>query len=316
MRDKIRIWFFSFVFCLLSFFAAGCGKPLHKDSEFLMGTFVEVVSNDPKAKDIVFSEFKRLEGIFNLFDNNSELYRLNASGALAASPELFEILKNAKYFYEETKGAFDVTIAPLSLKWKSAIKYQEVPKDDEIKKLMGLVGFDYVYLDENTRTVRLLKSGGSIDLGGIAKGYAVDRAIAGLRQAKIASAIVNAGGNLYCLGDNNGASWQVGIQDPRQEKHLLTRMAVKDKGVSSSGDYEQFFIYKNKRYSHIIDPRTGYPADSGIIAATVVANDALTADALSTSLIILGKDRSSELLKRFPGASAKLIDASGRIFDI
>ena len=281
-----------------------------------MGTFVEVISNDTRAKDIVFSEFKRLEGIFNLFDKDSELYRLNASGSLVASPELFDVLKTAKQFYEQTKGAFDVTIAPLSLRWKIAIKNQEAPKDDEIKKLMGFVGFDYVYLDEKTRNVRLLKSGCSIDLGGIAKGYAVDKAIARLRQAKITSAIVNAGGNLYCLGDNNGAPWQTGIQDPRQERHLLTRIAVKDKGVSTSGDYEQFFIYKNKRYSHIIDPRTGYPADSGIIAATVVARDALTADALSTALIILGLDRSSELLKHFPGASAKLIDASGKIFDL
>jgi len=294
----------------------GCGKPLGRDSEFLMGTFVEVVSSDTRAKDIVFSEFKRLEGIFNLFDKDSELYRLNASGSLTASPELFDVLKNAKQFYEETKGAFDVTIAPLSLRWKVAITNQEAPKDDEIKKLMGLVGFDYVYLDEKTRTVRLLKSGGSIDLGGIAKGYAVDKAIARLRQAKIVSAIVNAGGNLYCLGDNNGAPWQAGIQDPRQANHLLTRIAVKDKGVSTSGDYEQFFIYKNKRYSHIIDPRTGYPADSGIIAATVVASDALTADALSTALIILGKDRSTELLKHFPGVSAKLVDTSGKIFDL
>ena len=306
----------SLILIAMIFALSGCSKALHKDSEFLMGTFVEVVSNDTRAKDIVFSEFKRLEGIFNLFDKDSELYRLNASGSLVVSPELFEVLKNAKQFYERTEGAFDVTIAPLSLRWKIAIKDQEPPKDDEIKKLIGLVGFDYVYFDEKTRNVRLLKSGGSIDLGGIVKGYAVDKAIAKLRQAKIASAIVNAGGNLYCLGDNNGASWQAGIQDPRQEKHLLTRIAVKDKGVSSSGDYEQFFIYKNKRYSHIIDPRTGYPADSGIIAATVVADDALTADALSTALIILGLDRSSELLKRFPGVSAKLIDASGGIIDI
>ncbi len=303
-----------FYFYLLTL--VGCGKPLHKDSEFLMGTFVEVISRDTRAKDIVFSEFKRLEGIFDLFDEKSELHRLNLYGFLTASPELFDVLKKAKQFYERTNGAFDVTIAPLSLRWKSAIKNQEAPKDDEIKKFMGLVGFDYVYLDDKTRNVRLLKSGGSIDLGGIAKGYAVDKAIAKLRQAKIVSAIVNAGGNLYCLGDNNGAPWQAGIQDPRQERHLLSRIAVKDKGVSTSGDYEQFFIYKNKRYSHIIDPRTGYPADSGIIAATVVASDALTADALSTALIILGIDKSSELLKRFPGASAKLIDSSGRIFDL
>jgi thiamine biosynthesis lipoprotein len=294
----------------------GCGKPLHKDSEFLMGTFVDVVSSDARAKDIVFSEFKRLEGIFNLFDKDSELYRLNVSGSLVASPELFDVLKKAKQFYERTQGAFDVTIAPLSLRWKAAIKDQEVPKDDEIKKLSLLVGFDYVYFDEKTRGVRILRSGCLIDLGGIAKGYAVDQAIARLRQAKIVSAIVNAGGNLYCLGDNNGAPWQVGIQDPRHERRLLTRIAVRDKAVSSSGDYEQFFIYKNKRYSHIIDPRTGYPADSGIIAATVVAKDALTADALSTALVILGKDRASELLKRFSGVSAKLIDVSGKIFDL
>ncbi len=316
MLDQKRTRFLISAFCIMFFCAFGCGKPLHKDSEFLMGTFVEVISRDAKAKDIVFSELKRLEGIFNLFDKDSELSRLNASGALRVSPELFYVLKEAMRFHEQTNGVFDVTVAPLSLRWKAAIREQELPKDEEIKRLSQLVGFDYVYLDEETRDVRLLKSGSSIDLGGIAKGYAVDMAVAKLRQAKINSAIVNAGGNLYCLGDNNGVPWQAGIQDPRHEKRVLLRISVKDKGVSTSGDYEQFFIYKNKRYSHIIDPRTGYPADTGIIAATVVASDAITADVLSTALVILGIEKSSELLKSFPGATAKLIDASGRIMDI
>lgn len=313
MRRK----FFVFLILFLSFAQLwSCEKQPTKESEFIMGTFVEVVSNDPRAKDIVFSEFKRLESLFNLFDEGSELFRLNSLGSLTASPELFEALKNAKEFYEMTGGAFDVTIAPVSLLWKKAIKKQELPFDEDLKEALGLVGFDYVYLDEKAQSVRLLKEGSEIDLGGIAKGYALDKAIVKLKEAHVASALVNAGGELYALGENNRRSWNIAIQDPRVEKHLIEKLLIKNMAVATSGDYEQFFDFKNKRYSHIIDPKTGYPADSGIVSATVVSTSATTADALATSFIILGKEKAKELLKHFQGVRAILIDKNGKVYEL
>ncbi len=310
MRNKLFLLIFLF-FCI-----AGCAKPLHKDAEFTMGTYVEVVSSDPRACSIVFSEFRRLERIFNLFNETSELSRLNDRGTLAASPELFELVKKAKEYCELTDGALEVTIAPVSLLWKKAIKNKELPKEEEIKGLLSLVGCDSIYLDEKTSTITLLKPGAKIDLGSIAKGFAVGRAVRLLKDAGISSAVVNAGGKLYCLGKNNKRSWQVGIRDPRALEQVEGRFECEDLAVATSGDYEQFFLFKNKRYSHIINPKTGYPADSGIVSATVTAPDALTADALATALIVLGKDKGSVVIKRFPGTSAKLIDEDGTIHDL
>lgn len=307
-----------FLSLLLTFmvFCGGCGKPLCKDSEFAMGSFVEVVSQDPRAKDIVFKEFKRLEKIFDLFDAGSELSRLNTNGDLIVSDDLFQILLSAKRFAEMTDGAFDVTVAPVALLWKRAIKSAQGPQAESLKEALSFVGFGNVYLNEKTQQVKLLTFGTKIDLGGIAKGYAVDRAVAKLKEAGVSSAVVNAGGNLYGLGSFSGKPWRVGIQDPRVAPHLIEKIEIKDRAVATSGDYEQFFIFQNKRYSHIIDPKTGYPADSGLVSATVVARDALTADILATSLIVLGREKGAELLAHFPGVHAKVIDNQGQLIDI
>lgn len=296
--------------------AAGCGRPLHKESRFLMGTLVEVTSEDPRAHQIVFQEFKKIENIVNLFDPKSELSLLNKSGDLAVSFELFEVLKAAEKFYGLTDGAFDVTIGPASILWKKAVRAAQMPSKEEVMSALDEVGFGNVYLNAETRQVKFLKMGTKIDLGGIAEGFALDRSVAQLKAAGISSALINAGGDMYCLGGLRGRPWRVAIQDPRVPKKLAEKVEMTDRALATSGDYEQFFIFENKRYSHIIDPRTGYPADTGVVSATVVAPDALTADVLSTSFLVMGRQKGAELLKKFSGVSAKLIDADGKIYDI
>lgn len=296
--------------------AAGCGRPLHKESRFLMGTLVEVTSEDPRAHKIIFQEFKKIESIVNLFDPKSELSLLNKSGDLSVSPELFEVLQAAEKFYGLTDGAFDVTIGPVSILWKKAVRTSQMPSKEEVSSALGEVGFGNIYLNAETRQVKFLKMGTKIDLGGIAEGFALDRSVAQLKAAGISSALINAGGDMYCLGQLRGRPWQVAIQDPRVLKKLVVKIELADRALATSGDYEQFFIFENKRYSHIINPKTGYPADTGIVSATVNAPDALTADVLSTSLIVLGRQKGAELLKKFRGVSAKLIDTDGKIHDI
>ena len=136
-----------------------------------------------------------------------------------------------------------------------------------------------------------------------------------LKNARVKSALINAGGDIYCLGDNNGKPWRVNVQDPRHPKHMLRRLKVENRAVATSGDYEQFFDFRGRRYSHIIDPATGYPANAGISSATVIASNALTADALSTSLMILGMEKAREVLRRFPGVNAILVDVNGRVHE-
>lgn len=295
---------------------AGCSRPLHKESRFLMGTLVEVTSEDPRAHEIVFQEFKRIELIVNLFDPKSELSLLNQSGDLTVTAELFEIFKAAKEFYRLTDGAFDVTIGPASLLWKKSVKAAQIPSKEEVSMALDGVGFGNIYLNEETRQVKFLRMGVKVDLGGIAEGFALDRAVVKLKAVGITSALINAGGDIYCLGGLHGRPWQVAIQDPRIPKKLVEKVGLMDRAVATSGDYEQFFIFENKRYSHIIDPRTGYPADAGIVSATVVAPDVLTADVVSTSLIVLGRQKGTALLKKFSGVSAKLIDVDGKAYDI
>ncbi|MFH1691042.1 MAG: FAD:protein FMN transferase [Candidatus Omnitrophota bacterium] len=300
----------------LSILPMGCGPKLSKDTAFFMGTFVEVTSENPVAQEVVFKEFERVEKMCSLFDKSSELARLNASGGLVVSRELFDLLKKAQLFYVMTDGAFDPTVAPVSSMWKKAIALEKVPGEQEVRDGLSYVGFDYVYLNEKDLSVKLLKMGVQIDLGAIAKGYALDCSIKRLKELQIDSAIVNAGGDLYCLGKNCQHSWRVGIQDPRHKQGIMSRFEIENKAVATSGDYEQFFTFQNKRYSHIIDPKTGYPAVSGVVSATVVAPDVLTADVLATAFVVLGFDKSVDIVSRFQGIEAKLIAENGKILSL
>ncbi len=301
---------------VLFFCITGCSQTMHKDSGFFMGTFVEVLSSDPRAKDIVFEGFKKYEKMFNIFDQESELSRLNRSGDMVVSVELFEILTQAQKFYQETNGAFDVTVGQVSLLWKKAIKSEVIPSDSDVKSALCSVGFNNVFLIEKERRVKFLKQGIRIDLGGIADGFALDKIVSKLKSEGIKSAIINVGGDVYCLGSNGTHPWKVGIQDPNHTRHLIKRVEVIDRAVSTSGSYEQSFIFKNKHYSHIINPKTGYPAESGLSSVTVISQSATEADALSTAIMVLGKDEAKKILKTFGGVHAILIDSGGNLFEI
>jgi len=299
--------------CAFLVCCGGCSKAPKEDSAFFMGTLVHVTAYDPRAFLIVFDEFRRLEGVFNPFDEESELARLNTLGELVVSEDLFRVLKLSREFHAATAGAFDVSVAPLSFLWKEAIQSRALPAASAIETAQAHVGMEYVYLDEATRRVKLLKEGVRLDLGALAKGYAIDRAVALLREAEITSVLVNAGGSVYGLGDNKGKPWKVAIQDPRQRGHVVGKMLLYDQAVATSGDYEQFFEIDGKRYSHIIDPKTGYPSIQGFAAATVIADSAATADALATSCLLMDASRCRDLLGRFPEVSVKLVDAQGKV---
>ncbi|MDD5138443.1 MAG: FAD:protein FMN transferase [Candidatus Omnitrophica bacterium] len=296
--------------------ASGCQKPLYQETQFIMGTFVEVKSSDVRASAIVFDEFKKLEAIFNLFDRGSELSRLNDTQKAVVSEPLFDIIQQAQGFYRLTDGAFDITVGPASVLWKKAIASKILPGPDAVAQALSLAGSDFIYLDAKTREVALLKSGMRIDLGGIAKGFALDRAVRKLKDARIDSALINAGGNIYCLGRNHRAPWRVGIQDPFREGKVLDELVLADRAVATAGDYQQYVEINGRRYSHIVDPKTGYPAQSGIISATIIADDATASDALSTACVVLGLEKSRKLLSRFPEMKAILVANDGTLYRI
>ncbi|MDD5128305.1 MAG: FAD:protein FMN transferase [Candidatus Omnitrophica bacterium] len=299
----------------LSYFFLRSNKPsrhnqkttrFYRDNRLLMGTFWEVVSPDKRAGEIVFSETKRIEGLLSKYIPESEISQLNRIGRLKVSPDTFYIIKRSKEFWQETAGAFDISVAPLVDIWGFSDQKHKVPSIDLIQDTLGLVGSDKIILHENDNVVEFKLSGMKIDLGAIAKGYALDCAAVRLKEKGISNCLINAGGQVYALGKGPKGNWRIVIQNPRKRQVSGIIELEKEESISTSGDYEQFFFDKGKRYSHIINPKTGYPATNDISSVTVIAGSALEADALSTAIFVLGKGKGEELSKRFPGTKIKI----------
>jgi thiamine biosynthesis lipoprotein len=273
----------------------------------MMGTFVEVTSSDPLSNEIVFKEISRIENLISKYKPESEISQLNSQGRFAVSPEVKYLLLRAKEFWLASDGAFDITVGPLMDLWGFTTKKFRQPADDEIRAAMQFIGTNKIIFQPTNNVVEFNLRGMEVDLGAIGKGYALDCAIAALQKAGIKNCLINAGGQIHCLGFNDGKPWRVAVKNPRG-KDMVEFIELTNKAVATSGDYEQFFIAGDKRYSHIMNPKTGYPSESGVISATVIAEDGITADFLATSIVVLGKGESLTLLKRFPDTQAKIIE--------
>lgn len=273
----------------------------------MMGTFVEVISPDERAGRIAFTEIKRIEGLLSRYKEESEVSRLNKLGELKVSPDTLYVLREAEKFWKASDGAFDVTVGPLMDLWGFTDKKYKLPDKSKIEEALKLIGFAKIIIDEKNNVVKFTVQGVRLDLGAIAKGYAVDCAIKKIKQAGINSCLINAGGDIYCLGDKFGRPWRVAVKNPRGNGYS-GYLQLKDKAVATSGNYEQYFNNKGKRYCHIFNPRTGYPVDSDVVSVTVIAPDCLTADALATSTFILGKEKGLKLVRNFPNIEVKVIE--------
>jgi thiamine biosynthesis lipoprotein len=304
MKPLFGIW------CLvLGILLSGCQaeKPLYKEHRVALGTFVHVVSENKEAAKIVFEEIERIDGLLSKYRPESEVSRLNESGELKVSAETFYVIKKALEFWRESGGAFDITIGPLMDLWGFTTQEYNIPEPQRIAEVLKGIGSDKIYLNETDNVINFLNSGMKIDLGGIAKGYAIDCAVKKLKEAKISTCLINAGGNVYGLGEKFGQFWKIAIQDPRQPG-TIQPFGLKNQCVATSGDYEQSFFSEGKRYSHIMNPRTGSPADAGLSSVTVIAPDCLTADSLSTAIFVLGKEKGEALAGKFAGVKVQFIE--------
>jgi thiamine biosynthesis lipoprotein len=286
-----------FSIAALASILTGCSTGMYRETRVMMGTFVEVTAPDKNAARIAFDEIKRIEQLLSKYDPKSEISMLNSTGTIKASPETLYIMKRSAEFWHLSGGAFDPTVGPLLDIWGFTDRNFRVPPPEEIQKTLQAVGMDKVLIDEAGSTIQFKEPGMRIDLGAIAKGYAVDCAVTKLRAAGIKNCLINAGGDIYCLGTKSGSPWKVAIKNPyeREQKYL----DLENKAVATSGNYEQFFIKNDKRYSHIFDPKTGSPVETRIFSVTVVAPDCLTADALATATFVLGNEKSWEMSKQF-----------------
>ena len=279
-----------------------------KRTEIIMGTTVEitVIPANEEAVREAFAAIRKVDQLMSIYKPDSEVSLLNEQGENQLSLETIQVIQQAIKFAEITEGAFDITCRPLINLWKKAKKEQKIPSPEEIEQAGKLVDYRKIILKGNL--VKLPEPGMKIDLGGIAKGYAVDRAIQVLKIRGVRRALINAGGDLYVLGTPGwGKKWTVGIQDPRHLDKVLTVIKVSNCGIASSGDYRRYFILEGRRFSHIVDPRTGQTVEEVPMSVTIIAPDATTADALATGVFVLGPGKGISLIESLPGVEGLII---------
>lgn len=302
--------------------SATVAEVVHR-SLFAMGTqmTISAYTRDPEAAVSAFArafaEIQRLEGLLTTWRPDSDVSRINeaaGAAAVAVAPETFEVITRALEGSRLTSGKFDITFGALSGLWKFDHDQDNVvPSAREVKKRLPLVGWENVAVDAEARTVKLAKKGMKIHLGGIGKGYAVDRAVAELRRRGLTDFMVQFGGDMFVSGRRGERPWRVGIRDPRGGPETYFAAAeVTDATFSTSGDYERFFIKDGKRYAHILDPDTGAPA-AACRSVTIMAADATTAEVLSKGVFILGPERGLALVESTPGAGAVVVDRDNQI---
>ena len=275
------------------------------------------LSSETKAKELiqqVVSEMSRVDRLMSPFKTNSELSMINRQAskqAIKISKELFKLLEKANHFSVITHGAFDISFSSVGYLYEYRKNIR--PTDEQIQSLKSAINYKNIKLNKENHTVYFSDPRIKIDLGGIAKGHAVDMCIELLQSAGVKNAYVSAGGDSRLIGKKNDRLWYIGVRHPRDENKLLVNLPLEEVSLSTSGDYERFFIEDGVRYHHIIDPNTGESAKY-MQSATVLADDSTTADALSTSLFVLGVKKGMELINSLPGVSAIVVDRHGKMF--
>ena len=300
-----------------------------EDEQAIMGTPVRVELWAEKPAEAraaiaaVMQEMRRIDALMSPFKQDSELARINREAGkkpVIISRELFQLMQRAQRIAELTGGVFDISFASVGYlyDYRKGIR----PSDKEIKTRLPAINYRAIRLDPETRSVFFTRPGMRIDLGGIAKGYAVDRAMELLRRRGVQHALVSAGGDSRLLGDRGGRPWMIGIRHPRDTPKKTTAekartspvvLPLSDIAISTSGDYERYFIRDGIRYHHIINTRTGRAARASQ-SATVIGPEATITDALSTSVFILGAQKGIALINRLPEFDAVVIDARGRLY--
>jgi thiamine biosynthesis lipoprotein len=270
-----------------------------------MGTHVTITVATPESPEVLFaisagfSEIDRLEEVLSEWREDSELAKVNRRAGfepIRVCSELFQVIQMAQDVSVASDGAFDISFAALNGLWKYNAENPRIPAKEEVHKRVRLVDYRNVALDEAGHSVMLNKRGMRIGLGGIAKGYVVDRVSAVLKEQGFSDHLVDAGGDLYASGKRGNRNWRVGIRNPRG-RGLYAVVELQDEGMATSGNYEKYFFKDGVRYHHVLDPKTGFPA-RGTTSVTVIAGSAAEADAYATASFVLGKGKALTMAER------------------
>lgn len=267
----------------------------YTDEVFAMDTYMTLTAYGENAQEAVeagIAEIQRLDDLLSTGKETSEIAQINQNGSGVLSEDTEYLVKRALDIYQSTNGAFDISIYPVMQLWGFTTGDFAVPSESDLAAKLALVDAGKITLsEENGQTSISLPEGMEIDLGGIAKGYTSGRVMEVMKSYGIESAVINLGGNAHVLGNKtDGSQWKVGIQDPNDTEGYLGGVNVTDKAIITSGGYERYFVDEDTgvKYHHIIDPKTGYSANNGLISVTIVSADSTLADGLSTSLFVLG----------------------------
>jgi len=261
----------------------------------------------------VMAEMHRIDRTYSPHKADSELSRINreaAAGPVPVSDETLRLLKQAQTFSLLSDGAFDITYASVGQHYD--YRAGLAPDEATLARARANVGYRHLLIDAEAKTVRFALPGMRIDLGGFAKGHAVDNATALLRERGIGHAMVSAGGDSRVIGDRRGRPWTIGIRDPRRVGQVVAVLPLEDVAISTSGDYERYFERQGVRHHHVIDPSTGQSA-LGVRSVTILADDGLTTEGLSKSVFVLGVERGMALVESLPGVDAVVVDARGAL---
>jgi len=298
---------------------AGGMRSEQSATRMIMGTFANVTAvgrGEARIQKSFRAAFDRLsevdEGMSDYL-SESELSQLNEhgyEGPVKVSEGLFEVIKAAVEYSRISDGAFDVTVGPEVRLWRRTEKEGKAPTEAELAEAKAKTGYEKLILDEKERTVRFAVEGMVLDLGGIAKGYAIDLAVEAMKEAGVAGGLVNVGGDIRCFGRSPKGDniWRIGLEDPAGTSDMLEVLEVADMAVATSGDYRRFVMIDNKRYSHIINPHTTKSADE-LTSVTIIAPSAIQADALATAVSVAGAKKGLEMVEGIEGVEAIVIPA-------
>jgi len=318
---------------IVALYILGSGRRIEADGGYrlVMGTFahLKAIAKDPrKAKKCVeaaFAELKKVDDLMSDYKSDSEISEVNRDAfkrAVKVSKSTFEVLQKSAEFSRLSEGAFDITIAPLTELWRSAAEVNSVPSEAELAAARSKVGYEKLFLDANEMTVRFAVDGMKLDLGGIAKGYSIDKAIEAMRAGGAVGGMVDVGGDIRCFGlpPKGKKTWRVGLEDPTEPKgsdqtlavsagRILLVLKLTNAAVATSGGYRRFVLIEGKRYSHIMNRDTATSAE-GLSSVTIIAQNALDADALATSVSVMGPEKGLALIEKIPNTEAILITSS------
>lgn len=291
-------------------------------SVMLMGSRFEItiVDKDSTAAEekinIAIAEISRIENLISEWRANTEVSEVNRNAGIRpvkVSSEVIKLTERALWFSKITNGAFDISIAAMDKIWRFDDSMDSLPSHEQIKASIRNVGYKNIIINRKKSTIFLKNKGMKIGFGATGKSYSADKTKALMQQLGVQAGIINASGDIALWGTQpDGSAWTVGIADPFQSGEVLKVLKLRNTAIVTSGDYQKFVEFGGKRYSHIINPKTGYPS-TGLTSVTITGENAETANGLSTSVMVLGKEKGLRLLKKFPSYQYLIIEDNGNI---